>query len=314
MNFSSALSCLKKQTNLALFLSATLTPFSVFSLPAQASVLHNGWSYSIDSFNDSIQNNNVGGTDYEIYSTAVKATANELIFAINSNLSLGGVYNQFADDKHTTYGDLIINPTGASFDAANSSGNLLAIRFASQNDSGVSGLGFFGSVTAKSIATENGLLFNNLAAYNNYVTNNGGNPSNGDLAASDPYFNKGTHVPNVINSGVKIGDINFVSDVGALGLDFGYFGAVGSQTIALSVDRSILPENHFNWVYHINPECNNDVTIGIIDTAFLDYIPEESSIDEKKADRIGSTPEPSVLLGLGMVGLGLGVCRRRQVC
>ncbi|WP_094673945.1 hypothetical protein [Hydrocoleum sp. CS-953] len=64
MNFPSALSCLKKQTNLALFLSATLTPFSVFSLPAQASVLHNGWSYFIDSFNDSIQNNNVGGTDY----------------------------------------------------------------------------------------------------------------------------------------------------------------------------------------------------------------------------------------------------------
>ncbi|MGB3510548.1 MAG: PEP-CTERM sorting domain-containing protein [Microcoleaceae cyanobacterium] len=306
MNFTGALSFLKKQTNLVLFLGATVAPLSIFSLPAQASVLHNDWSYSIDSFNDSIQGNTVGGTDYEIYSTAVKATANELIFAINSNLSLGGIpneppFNYETGGTTTTYGDLIINPTGASFDAANSSGNLLAIRFATQNDSGVSGSGVFGSVTAKSVATENGLLLNNLGAYNNYVANNGGNPSNGDLAASDPYFNQGTHIPNVINSGVKIGDINFVSDVGALGLDFGYFGAVGSQTIAFSVDRSFLPENLFDWVYHINPECNNDVIAGIIDKDFLD-VP------------VKRTPEPSALLALGMVGVGLGVCRRRQTC
>ena len=313
MNFTSALSFLKKQTNLAFFLGVTLAPLSIFSFPAQASVLYNGWSYSIDSFNDSINGNSVGGTDYEIYSTAVKATSNELIFAINSNLSLGGIYNPFADDQHTTYGDLIINPTGASFDAANSSGHLFGIRFATQNDSGVPELGFYRGVTAKSIAAENGLLLNNLAAYNNYVANNGGNPRNGDLGAFDPYFNQGTHVANIINSGVKLGDINFVSDVGALGLDFGYFGAVGSQTIAFSVDRSLLPENLFDWVYHINPECNNDVTIGIIDRTLLD-IPEELPIDEDEPDIIESTPEPSVLLGLGIVGLGLGISRRHQLC
>ncbi|MGK7920886.1 MAG: PEP-CTERM sorting domain-containing protein [Trichodesmium sp.] len=297
---------MKKQANLALFIGATLAPLSIFSLPSEAAVLHNGWSYTIDSFNDSIEENTVGGTNYETYSTAVKATPNELIFAINSNLSLEGVpneppFNYETGGTSTTYGDLIINTTGASFDAANNSGNLFAIRFASQNDSGVSELGFFGSVTAKSVATENGILLDNLGDYNNYVANNGGNPSNGDLAASDPYFNQGTHVPNVINSGVKIGDINFVSDVSTLGLDFGYFGAVGTHTIAFSVSRYLLPENHFNWVYHINPECNNDVTIGIIDTDFLEF-------------PVKRTPEPSALLALGMVGFGLGVCRRRQAC
>ena len=101
-------------------------------------------------------------------------------------------------------------------------------------------------------------------------------------------------------SGTKIGDINFVSYLSSLGLDFGAFNALGTQTLAFSVARSLLPESRFNLLYHLGVECNNDLIAG--ELRLEDFPPETPE----------KVPEPSGLLGVAMVGLMLGGSRLRK--
>lgn len=265
---------MKNRTLLAIILGFTTTcVFSANSNIALAATLLGDWTYAIDSFDDSISGNDIGGTKYEIYATAYKQTKDSVFFAINTNLSLAGTPASYAHDGHISWGDLLLNFSGNSLNQASQEGSLFGIKFASNNESGVPELGIYSNVVAKELAMANGIKLENLSEYNEYVSKNGRTPSNGDLAANDPYFDQASHVLNLISSGTKIGDVNLLTDLSNLDLDFGHFGANGSQTIAFSVDRSLLPDGSF--VYSIDPECDNDIIAGIGE---LEKVPEPSSI------------------------------------
>lgn len=280
--------------------SVSLIPF-LSPQAARAATLSGDWNYSIDSFNDSMSGYNVGNTIYEIYGMAMKQTADEVIFAINAHLPSEGVTDGYAWDDHIGWGDLLLNFTGQALDAASSVAQLVGIRWAN-NDSGVPELGLYNNVTAKSVAQENGLLLwdASLRGYNNWIRSHGGNPTIGDLGAEDPYFNQNHHIQNVIASGNKIGDVNLISDIGSLGLNFAQFGATGTQTIAFSVARSLLPDNVF--IAHLALECNNDVTALVSQL----YPVEPEPVTPKPV------PEPSTALPLLALGLVFGGSRLRR--
>ncbi|MGB3193000.1 MAG: XDD3 family exosortase-dependent surface protein [Limnoraphis sp.] len=281
--------------------SINLIPF-LSTETARAGVLSGDWYYSIDSFNDSMSGNDVGGTIYEIYGMAMKQTADEVIFVVNSHLPYDGTESEYAEDNHVGWGDLLLNFTGQTLDAASASGQLFGIRWANNNDSGVSELGIFDSVTAKTVAQENGLLLTDasLRGYNNWIRSNGGNPTIGDLSAEDPYFNPNHHIQNVIASGTKIGDVNLINDIASLGLNFGQFGATGTQTLAFSVARSSLPDGSF--IGFLSPECGNDPT-GKVHELFAVKPPSSPPAE---------TPEPATALSVFAVGLLMGTSQLRR--
>lgn len=260
--------------------------------PTLAGTLHGDWYYTVDSFNDSMTGNIVGNTKYEIFSVAMKQTGNEVIMAINTHFGINGSSSQYANDGHVSWGDLLFNFTGQSLDTASNASQLFGVRFASNNESGVPELGVYSNVKAKAIANDNGLLLSDLNAYNSWISSHGGTPDIGDLSAYDPYFNPNHHIQNVIESGTKIGNVNILSDPSNLGLDFAHFGATGTQTLAISFDRDLLPDG--NFLAHWGPECDNDV-IAI-------------------AGELTPVPEPSTALALGAFSLLLGMTkiRRRQ--
>jgi hypothetical protein len=292
-------SLVNRAKSLILFSAMTVTGAICFaSSPALAGTFHGDWYYSIDSSNDSMAGNHVGGTKYEIFSMAMKQTADEVIMAINTNFGIDGASSQYANDGHVSWGDLLFNFTGQSLDTASNAAQLLGVRFAANNESGAPELGVYSNVTGKAIARENGLLLQDasLRGYNNWVSSHGGSPGIGDLSSTDPYFSQDHHIQNVIASGNKIGDVNLLSDLSNLGLDFGNFGATGAQTIAFSIARDLLPDGSF--LAHLGPECDNDV---IAMQGLLEPIPEP-------------VPEPSTALALGAFGFLFGAkkMRRRQ--
>lgn len=280
-------------------ITATLCSLSVISKPAEAGTLYKTWNYAIDSFNDSITGNNVGGTKYEIYGMAFKQTAEQIFVAINTNLPLAGTSSDYATDGHVGLGDLIFNFSGKNLSAASASKSLFGIRFVSNNDSGVSAKGIYDKVAAKSVAKDNGIALDSLGEYNAWVKKNGKTPSIGDLAANDPYFNQSIHVQNVIASGAKIGDINLLSNLSGLGLDFGHFGAKGSNTIALSFARSLLPDGDF--ILSFAPECDNDI------------IALEANLETILEPEPETVPEPSSVVGLlGFAAFGGMLLKRTK--
>lgn len=264
---------------------------------AEAAVLHNGWNYALDSFNDGVSGTQVGGGAFEFYSLAVKATASQVFVALNSNLPIEGFANSEVTGGSVSYGDLFFNFSGLTFQAANATNRLFAVRFAASNDSNAPTLGLYSDVTAKSV-TQTNSGFSNLNDFNSYVRSAGGTPSLGDLAADDSYFEQGGFgtVLNVIASGTKVGDINLldVATLGNHGLDFTYLGAGGSQTIGFSFDRSLLPSG--SYLAHLFAECAND---GIVLSGELE---------------VEAVPEPSSILGtLTAFGiLSTGIKRKRQ--
>jgi hypothetical protein len=256
--------------------------------PSAAAAL-NTWHYAMDSFNDSISGNDVGGTKYEIFGLAMMQTNDSVYFAINSNLPIWGTNSSYANDAWVDWGDLILNFTGQNLNAAN--GNLIAIDF-------IRNFAVYDNVTVKSVATENGLRLNSLSEYNGWVSRNGGNPSIGDLSAFDPYFDLSQNVPNVITSGNRIGDVNIVdgSTLASLGLNFTPLGGTGSQTFGFSVDSSLFSIG--NFIAHLAPECDNDIVSMIATITESQQEPEP-------------VPEPSLGLGL-LLTAGLGGLVKKQ--
>lgn len=283
---------LRKTVQNLVVLASVVSACAIDPMSAQAGTLHNGWNYSIDSFDDSIAGNAVGGTKYEIFGTAIQQTDERVTFAINANLPLEGVAGTSA---YVDWGDLFFNFSGTNLDTASANASLIAINFAASNESSASETGVYINATAKSVASANGLLLNSLGDYNNWVSQNGSTPRIGDLRASHPYFNSTRNVQNVMSSGTKVGDITFVDDVSALGLDFGHFGASGLHNIVFHVERSLLPDG--SYVYHLGPECDNDVTAGIGTLA---------------AAPPTDVPEPSVGLAMLAMGSMMVSLRRRQ--
>lgn len=236
--------------------------------PVKAAVFHNNWSYAIDSFDDSIDVGVVGGTQYEIFGTAFQQTDEKVTFAINSNFGLAGANSIYADDGHIGWGDLLFKVGNETF----------GLNFVNNNNSGAPTIGLYGNVTTKELAQENSISHTNFGAYNNYVASQGNTPSLGGLPLNTPFFDPNQHVHSLIASGQYLGGVDIITDVSDLGLDFGHFGAIGSQTIALSVDRDLLAEEG-DFTFWLSPECNNDL---IAQTGKLERV-----------------PEPSMALGLG---------------
>jgi len=268
--------------------------FALQQPKATAATLSNGWNYAIDSFNDGVTGGQVGGGEFEFYGIAIKETSDTAFIAINSNLSLAGYANIGAERGNVNYGDLFFNFSGQNFNTANANGSLFAVRFAAGNDSGVATTGVYTNVTAKSV-TQTNLGFSNLNQYNTRVASQGGTPSMGDLAATDPYFEQtgnGT-VLNSIATGTKVGEINSLTPetLSALGLNFAQFNAVGSQTIGFSFNKSSMPSG--NYIANFFAECANDA------------IAIKGSFE--------AVPEPSTWFGtlVGLSFLGIGAAKRK---
>ena len=117
----------------------------------------------------------------------------------------------------------------------------------------------------------------------------------GDLGATDPYFQQigENSVLNSIGSGTKVGEISSLTSatLSALGLNFGHFNAVGSQTIGFSFNKSAMPSG--SYVANLFAECANDA-IAI-------------------KGEFEAVPEPSTWFGtlVGLSFLGMGAAKRK---
>ncbi|MEG4342883.1 PEP-CTERM sorting domain-containing protein [Microcoleus sp. A003_D6] len=266
---------------------------------ATAATLSNGWNYAIDSFSDGVTGPQIGGGEFEFYGIAIKETSDTAFIAINSNLSLAGYADSAAQRGNINYGDLFFNFSGQNFNTANTNSNLFAVRFATGNDSGVAATGVYSNVTAKNV-TQTNSGFANLNQFNTVVASQGGTPSMGDLAATDPYFEQTGNwtVLNSIAAGTKVGEINFLTsgNLSALGLNFAQFNAVGSQTIGFSFNKSSMPSG--NYIANFFAECANDA------------IAIKGSFEQGSAEPV---PEPATIFGTlaGFGILGIGGAKRK---
>ncbi len=272
------------------------TIVAVHQPKAAAAILSNGWNYAIDSFNDGVTGPQIGGGEFEFYGIAIKETSDTAFIAINSNLSLAGYADPFAQRGNINYGDLFFNFSGQNFNTANANVSLFGVRFAEGNDSGVATTGVYSNVTAKNVTQINS-GFTNLSQFNNVVKSAGGTPSMGDLSATDPYFEQtgtGT-VLNSIATGTKVGEISSLTPatLSAIGLNFGQFKAVGSQTIGFSFNKSVMPSG--NYIANLFAECANDA------------IAIKSSFTKESSEPV---PEPSTIFGT-LAGLSILAAKRK---
>ncbi|NEQ95171.1 MAG: PEP-CTERM sorting domain-containing protein [Cyanothece sp. SIO2G6] len=219
---------------------------------AQAGTFHNGWTYAIDSFNDGFDEGLIGeDSPVEIYGLATKEEGDRLYFAFNSNLGLNGVPKRRAYNNRISYGDLFLNFSDS--DALNlATDDVYAIRFNASNDT-PQRVGLYQNPSAASLTQAN-LGFAKRDSYHAAVENLGGAISYGDVAAD--YFANDPSSPTTLYGGSLIGGIEFTSDLAALDLDFGHFGATGEHTVGFSVDRNLLP--HESFIAHLFIESGNE--------------------------------------------------------
>lgn len=263
--------------------------------PSQANAYSlNGWDYAIGG-----SNNGSGGSVFDYKGIAIKESGDSIFVALNTNMTLqGSLYN---NKEVINYGDLFFNFTGKSFKAASDAGQLVGIHFATNgSQSGVSQVGVYSNVKAKSITAQN-YGYSNLTQWSDWTktTNKGAyNDSFGDLNARDSYFagqqsGSGT-ILNAIKSGQKVSDIFMMSSsqLKAEGLNFSQFGANGSQTLGFSFKRTA-DFKVGSFVANLFAECGND---GLAIRSNLHKV-----------------PEPTTMAGIAAVaGLGLLGRRRRQ--
>ncbi|WP_016950814.1 PEP-CTERM sorting domain-containing protein [Anabaena sp. PCC 7108] len=276
--------------------TATLTLVAILGITkdAQASTLQNGWNYTIDSFTDSTYRTypgsptSVGGGTFEIYGLAMKDDIenNKLTFALNTNLARDGAVVPVANGySHIGWGDLFIQTASG----------LLGINFTDANDSAAS-LGVYQVAATKSVAAANDGWSTN-SSYTNFVASKGGNPTLGDLAQNQSPFGNTTN--SVIAAGQSIGNL-LSADL--TGLNFGNFGAFGSQTFGFSIDRSLVSPGAITaWIFE---ECFND---GIAMAANISELPPEPPKEPQ------NVPEPSTLIGMiALAAMGVFSAKNRK--
>jgi hypothetical protein len=306
--------------------AATATIFfgSTAKQAARAGTLNLGWNYAIDPSYDSLdigdgpQGVVAGGTIYEIYGMAVKddVSTNTIWVAISANLPLTGkdtgpfVGNYPISNGNIGFGDFFFDFSDRNnFKSASDSNSLFGIRFAPNNDSNVPSTGVYSGVKAKSVVDQNG-GWSNLYNHNtNGVSpRTGRDAAMGDLAWNDayysPYLTEGSHsrpetlIPNIIESGTKVGDITMLGDpeLAAAGFALDVFPTRGSQTIGFKFDKSLLPVD--SYVATLILECNNDAIALKGETQPLLPPPE-------------AIPEPSFIFGT-LLGFGAIAARRKR--
>jgi hypothetical protein len=267
-------------------------------LASEAKATSLKWNYRNDSFEDGFGGSNGvygASSDYEIYrmAYAYDHSGGRFYVAINSNLPLSGL----GSNPNVGYGDMFFNYSGKNFSNSNGQSKLFGVRFASNNDSGVSSLGVYSNVTAQSITSTNS-GFASLESYKSTIQSDGNDASLGDIdklgenSENWSYFNEpgDTPVYNAIQSGVKISNDGFQlyndQDLkNTLGLNFGTQN-LGTNTFGFSFDATKLVQFGVNptdeFIAHLFAECGND-GMGII-------------------GKMKEVPEPSALIGLLVVG------------
>ncbi|MFM7425525.1 MAG: XDD3 family exosortase-dependent surface protein [Elainella sp.] len=277
---------------------------------AQAGTFHNGWNYSIDSFNDGTEGRIIGeNSKFEFYGMASKQTKDKVYFAFTSNLSLNGYDDAGALNKKISYGDLFLNFTNpTSFNQAD--GKLYGVRFDNTNDTRFTSqrtvtsgrrtrtitetkapeLGLYQNVTTTSYTTRN-RGYSSPDHHTKTVASYKGQASYGDLAANTSYFDNSKAALTNMASGSFLGGIQAIADFKGLGLDFANFNTKGTYTFGFSIDKALLPNGKF--VANLFAECGND---GMVLTGELTDV-----------------PEPSVMAGLAVVGLTVAASRVKKV-
>ncbi len=254
---------------------------------------YQGWDYANSSFKNGVYGRSIGGNAFEMYSLAVKDLGDRMVVAINSNLDQNGGKDNIA------YGDMLFNFGTKGLKGASDSSSLFGIKFQTLNsDSGVSQMGVYSGVKAKSVTALNQGFsnFDQRTGYlPRYTTTSATELNNwGDLQTTDAYFDgmrSGSHVIlNSIESGTRVGDISMMNStqLSSLGLNFGHFGASGTQTFGFSFMKPKGFEG--NYISTLLAECANDglALVG----------------NSRKA------PEPLALAGLAVVG-GALIRKRR---
>ncbi|MCC3408452.1 MAG: PEP-CTERM sorting domain-containing protein [Microcoleus sp. PH2017_10_PVI_O_A] len=305
--------------------AATATIFfgSTAKQAARAETLNLGWDYAIDPSYDSLDSNGMGGitaggTIYEIYGMAIKddVSTNTIWIAINANLPLTGnptedtVNGYPVSNRNIGFGDLFFDFSDRNnFKAASDSNSLFGIRFAPNNDSNAPSTGVYSGVKAKSVVAQNAGWSN---FYNHSVNGvlplTGLEARTGDLGWNDSYYNpytsEGSHsrpeslIPNVIESGNKVGDITMVGDAElvAAGFALNVIPAPStSRNIGFKFDKSLLSIG--SYVATLIQECNNDAIALKGETQPLS--PPEA------------VPEPSSILAT-LLGFGAIAARRKR--
>jgi hypothetical protein len=271
--------------------AASVCLISATGQQASAGQLYNSWNYGIDAFGDGS-----GGASYDIKGIAIKETDDSIFVALTGGTPLTGVAERTAADGNIGWGDLFFNFSGTNFQTASSTNSLFGIRFAGTNDSNVATTGVYKNVSAMSVTGVNS-GYNSL----NHYYNSGYDKANTlgtDMAtkqAAYNYFGQTTPILNVIGSGTKVGDITMLTATQLLtaGLNFGHFGAAGTQTIGFQFSRSLLDSGDF--LANVFLECGND---GVA-----------------LAGNLTSVPEPSSMIGLALVGLSAAgsMLRKRRL-
>jgi hypothetical protein len=253
--------------------------------PAQAGTLYNGWTYSIDSFNDGTEGSIIGqNSKFEFYGMAYRQVGKNIEFAFNSNLDWDQAY-QYSGAKNGSigYGDLMLNfGDQTSFTAAESAGKLYGVRFDGDNDSTVNGqnggLGLYSNVKTESLTTVNA-GYSSVGQHKDYVTYFGGADSYGDLAVTTSYFGAQTAAAQThIKTGTLQQSLSGITTSFAnTGLDFAKFNATGTKTFGFTLDASKMPTGKF--MASLFAECGNDgiVLSGEIKDLKSTKVPEASS-------------------------------------
>ncbi|MDJ1173314.1 XDD3 family exosortase-dependent surface protein, partial [Roseofilum capinflatum] len=244
-----------------------------------------GWTYATDVGHDSVAGTEafdgttkVGGTIYEMYGMAVKEDpeTGRIWVALNSNLPITGrtvptswsqTFSPFltfnVPDGNVGWGDMFFDFSGTgNFQNALDSGQMFGVRFADTNDSGVEA-GVYRGVSGKSVVSENAGFWN-LDSHNSYVVNNGIglDSSMGDLAWHDsyyyPYDRPGLKMPNVIDSGERVGAvaIHNRTELENQGFDPSQFTQLGDEIFGFSFQK---PDGMTgDFIATILKECIND--------------------------------------------------------
>jgi hypothetical protein len=163
-----------------------LTSVGIAAAPAHA----NDWDYAIDSFDDGQQgsspNGPIVGADsaFEIYGMALKATADTVYVAINSNLSLAGYETTRTDaaDGKIGYGDLFLNFTGhaTSLQMPRATATC-SVSVSTETTTPAVDVGVYSGVTSKDVTAANA-GFKHFNQYKKQIGQRNGIPGFGDLA------------------------------------------------------------------------------------------------------------------------------------
>lgn len=275
-------------------IAATVAIAGVSAAPGSAQATDfGGWDYANSSFKNGVSGSSIGGNSFEFYSMAVKDMGDRFIVALNANL------NQNGGEEGIAYGDMLFNFGPNNLKGASDQSSLFGVKFQTTNsDSGVSQMGIYSGVQAKAVGTQNH-GFSNFDQRTNYLpryTTTAASELNnlGDLQTTDAYFDgmrSGDNVLlNSIKTGTRAGDISMLdkTQLGNMGVNFGHFGAVGTQTFGFSFIKPKGFEGKFTSTLAF--ECFNDAV---------------ALTGESK-----KTPEPLALAGLAIVGGALARKRR----